>query len=216
MKGKIAFTRLEADEIIALIRLKVKASTDEQKKIRAKIRRRHFFGGDDFGLRDNYTEQDFLRVVKIVGETKVVASTEITSTEVIEQKDEAYIIDLCDEVLGLRARRQHRFPFLKGDGGTSLPVDAFYEKLRLVIEYHEKQHTEAVKLFDNKDTVSGLSRGEQRKLYDDLRLELLPKNKIKLVILDYSQFEHTTTKKLKRNREKDLSIIKSIINMELK
>ena len=39
-------------------------------------------------------------------------------------KDETYVIDLCDEVLGIKAIRQHRFPFLKGDGNSLLPVDA--------------------------------------------------------------------------------------------
>jgi hypothetical protein len=27
-------------------------------------------------------------------------------------KDQAYIVDLCDEVLGLAAKREHRFDFL--------------------------------------------------------------------------------------------------------
>ena len=48
--------------------------------------------------------------------------------------DEAWIIDLCDAVLGKKAIRQHRFPFLLGDAGPSgrrvlLPVDAFYPEL---------------------------------------------------------------------------------------
>src|SRR5215211_1798560 len=29
--------------------------------------------------------------------------------------DEAYVIDLCDEILGERALRQHRFEWLRGD-----------------------------------------------------------------------------------------------------
>jgi hypothetical protein len=31
--------------------------------------------------------------------------------------DEAYVIDLCDEIIGERALRQHRFPWLRGDPG---------------------------------------------------------------------------------------------------
>lgn len=59
-----------------------------------------------------------------------------------DQADEAYIIDLCDRVLGLTALRQHRFDFLRGDRdrrGTcrKLPVDAFYPSLPLVIECRE-------------------------------------------------------------------------------
>jgi hypothetical protein len=30
-------------------------------------------------------------------------------------RDEAYIIDLCDRVIGMAALRQHRFAFLLGD-----------------------------------------------------------------------------------------------------
>lgn len=56
-------------------------------------------------------------------------------------RDEAYIVDLCDELLGCRAQRQHRFPFLCGDSGRCLPVDAFYAGLNLVIEYRERQHS---------------------------------------------------------------------------
>lgn len=45
--------------------------------------------------------------------------------------DEKYIIDLCDEVLGEQAKRQHTFDFLRGDPNSAgkrrkLPVDAFY------------------------------------------------------------------------------------------
>ena len=43
--------------------------------------------------------------------------------------DEYYVIDLCDEVLGRKASRQHRFDFLTGDTGKRLPVDAYYEEL---------------------------------------------------------------------------------------
>lgn len=44
-------------------------------------------------------------------------------------RDEVYVIDLCDEVLGMKSSRQHRFPFLLGDSGNALPVDAYYEQL---------------------------------------------------------------------------------------
>lgn len=70
-------------------------------------------------------------------------------------KDETYIIDLCDEVLGLKASRGHRFEFLRGDPGKNgrracLPVDAYYAELNLVVEYHERQHSEPVSFFDRR------------------------------------------------------------------
>ena len=63
-------------------------------------------------------------------------------------RDEEYILSLCDALLGRKPLRQHRFSFLLGDSGRRLPVDAFYSDLKLVIEYRERQHTEAVALFD--------------------------------------------------------------------
>ena len=118
--------------------------------------------------------------------------------------DEAWIIDICDAVLGKIASRQHRFPFLLSDLGpsgrrVSLPVDAYYPDLRLVVEYHERQHTERVKLFDDRITVSGVPRGEQRRRYDDYRRTLLPKHGYCLVIFDYAEFDHTRGGCLVRN-----------------
>ena len=34
------------------------------------------------------------------------------------REDERYILDLCERALGVRSKRQHRFPFLRGDSGT--------------------------------------------------------------------------------------------------
>ena len=75
--------------------------------------------------------------------------------------DEYYIIDLCDKILDCKALRGHRFAFLLGDTSLktgkkrTLPVDAYYPDLQLVIEYQERQHTESVKLF-NKITATGI------------------------------------------------------------
>jgi hypothetical protein len=136
---------------------------------------------------------------------------EIKSTSARNKSDESYVIDLCDEVLKQKASRQHRFDFLKGDSGTKLPVDAYYPSLNLVVEFKEKQHTEEVNFFDKRQTVSGVGRGEQRKLYDQRRRDVFPEYGIKLIELDYSDFEHTRGKKLVRNREEDLKVIKKKI-----
>jgi hypothetical protein len=90
-------------------------------------------------------------------------------------RDEIYILNLCDKLLKCKALRQHRFDFLRGDSGRKLPVDAYYEDLKLVIEYRERQHSEPVALFDKRMTLSGVSRGEQRAKYDKLRSEKIPK-----------------------------------------
>ncbi len=117
-------------------------------------------------------------------------------------RDEDYIIDLCDKILGLKALRQHRFDFLRGDPkrngkpGVRLPVDAFYDSKNLVIEYYEKQHYEDVVFFDKKEfiTVSGVNRKEQRMIYDKRRQEILPKHNINVIILSYKDLIITIKK----------------------
>lgn len=136
-----------------------------------------------------------------------------------KHKDEDYIIDLCDEILGIKASRQHRFDFLLGDlhsngvSRTKLPVDAYYAPKNLVIEFHERQHTEAVSHFDkpNKMTVSGVHRGVQRAKYEQLRRDLLPKHGIQLLELDYSLFEVNSQKKLVRNKRSDIKVLEGIL-----
>lgn len=126
-----------------------------------------------------------------------------------KNSDEHYVVALCNEVLGLEGQQQYRFPFLLGDSGTPLPVDVYYPSLNLVVEYYERQHTEAVQFFDRKMTVSGVSRGEQRRIYDKRRRTELPKHGIRLVVLSYSDFG--TTKKLLRNHDKDIEVVKTVL-----
>lgn len=125
------------------------------------------------------------------------------------KEDEKYIINICDSILNKKADRQHRFDFLVGDSGLKLPVDAYYADLNLVIEFHEKQHAEPVPLFDRKMTVSGVSRGIQRKTYDRRRRKLLPKHGIKLIEFSVTEFPYKSGKKLLRVPMEDRNIIKN-------
>jgi hypothetical protein len=130
--------------------------------------------------------------------------------------DESYVIDLCDEVLGMRALRQHKFDFLRGDArpgkpGTRLPVDAYYPDLRLVVEYRERQHTESIPFMDRRMTVSGVDRGTQRAIYDQRRRDLLPQHGIELVELSYTDFAHGDDKRLLRRREEDLAVVRAAL-----
>ena len=133
-------------------------------------------------------------------------------------KDESYVIGLCDKVLGLTSSRQHKFDFLLGDPNSSgkaakLPVDSFYESLNLVIEYRERQHTEGVTFFDkpNKMTVSGVHRGEQRRIYDERRREVLPRHKIKLVEISYTDFNYDRQKRIIKNPKQDEEVVRQIL-----
>ena len=57
------------------------------------------------------------------------------------ESDEHYVLDLCDEILGTRGRRQATFDWLRGDPspkrrrGTRLPVDGYWPDLGLVVEF---------------------------------------------------------------------------------
>lgn len=114
------------------------------------------------------------------------------------ERDEVHIINLCDELLGSQASRQHRFEFLRGDTGRTLPCDAYYPDLDLVVEYREQQHGMEVPFFDRRITVSGVPRGQQRALYDQRRREVLPKYGITLIEINCSDFELTGKKRLRR------------------
>ncbi len=144
-------------------------------------------------------------------------------------RDEHYILNLCDKVLERIACRQHRFDFLRGDkaekvkenniivikkviknAGVKLPVDAYYKDLNLVIEYHERQHIEPVEFFDKPDkiTVSGVSRGEQRKIYDQHRRDVLLENNICLIELYCTDFKTKGKRKLKQDKKYDEPVIR--------
>ena len=133
--------------------------------------------------------------------------------------DESYIIDLCDEVLAKKSSRQYKFDFLRGDPGkdgkqgVKLPVDAYYCYLNLVIEYRERQHTEEVKHFDKPDkmTISGVHRDDQRKIYDQRRREILPKQGIELIEISYYDFNYNKRKKIIRNKTGDLEIVQKLL-----
>ena len=136
-----------------------------------------------------------------------------------KDSDEYYVLDLCDQVLGSAASRQHRFQWLRGDyslkrkSHSFLPVDEYWETLGLVVEYAERQHDESVKHFDKPEvmTVSGVHRGLQRRIYDQRRVKLIPKNGLELVVIPSRSFP-LKAGKIVRSPERDLAIVRSILN----
>lgn len=156
--------------------------------------------------------------LKNVPKTSVIQKDKLPTSR-NKDSDEKYVIDICDQVLELKSSRQHKFEFLKGDPNSKgmsvlLPVDAYYEDLNLVVEYRERQHTEHVRFFDkpNKMTVSGVNRGEQRKIYDQRRREVLPKNGIKLIEISFDDFKHDRQKRIIRDKRHDLEVVKKRLN----
>jgi hypothetical protein len=135
-----------------------------------------------------------------------------------EDSDEAYVLDLCDELLGESGSRQHRFDWLVGDpgrtGGTvKLPVDAFYRVAGIVVEYRERQHDEPVGHFDKPDeiTVSGVHRGEQRRRYDERREELIPQHGLRLVVVRPSDLDSNRAGRLRKSRTGDLAALRALL-----
>ncbi len=227
-RGRTTFTADEFRRIRELVRERETADVTKQKGIRQKIRDiglywREVASGVDYTVAnlDALVSRGILKVVgqkpgaeavnapeqAVTPQTRTMAENSIpSSSRGRAASDEHYVIDLCDEVLGQTASRQHRFPFLLGDSGTPLPVDAYYERLNLVIEYYERQHTETVSFFDRRQTVSGVSRGEQRRIYDERRRTELPKHGIRLVVINWSDFG--TSKKLIRNHDRDILVVR--------
>ncbi|MGC5004780.1 hypothetical protein [Streptomyces sp. DT203] len=135
-----------------------------------------------------------------------------------DDSDEAYVLDLCDEVLGATGERQHRFDWLLGDPGANgrrvrLPVDAYWLGHGVVVEYRELQHDQPMAHFDKPDilTVSGVHRGEQRALYDARRDTLIPQNGLRLVVIRPADLDGDSRGRLRRSRDADLATVRRIL-----
>lgn len=126
--------------------------------------------------------------------------------------DEYYVLDMCDEVLGTRGRRQATFDWLRGDPspsrplGTKLPLDGFWPRLGLVVEFHEEQHSKPSPFFDRRQTVSGVGRGEQRRLYDERKRLLIREHGLRLVVIEKSAFV-VKSKRIIREPARDIAVV---------
>ena len=129
------------------------------------------------------------------------------------ESDEKYLLDLVAEILSEPDYRwQHRFPTLLGDPDKDgrrrpLPVDGYFPRHRLIVEYWEIQHSAPVPIMDQGTTVSGISRGHQRRLYDQRRQSWADANGLRLVVLDYRGFETDEQGRLRRQPTRDRRII---------
>ncbi|MFD8422537.1 hypothetical protein [Streptomyces sp. NPDC059466] len=135
-----------------------------------------------------------------------------------DDSDEAYVVGLCDQVLGEAASTQHKFDWLLGDPGTGgrrakLPVDAYWPGHQLVVEYRELQHDRPTPHFDKPDrlTVSGVHRGEQRALYDARRDTEIPARGLRLVVIRPSDLDADGRGRLRRSQEADLAVLRQLL-----
>ncbi len=129
----------------------------------------------------------------------------------IQNSDEYYLVNLCDELLKQKASRKHTFDTLvgnlhkRGKGRTKLPLDAYYEDLKLVLEFFEKN--EATDELDEKEQA----RKAQIKYYDELKKKAILKKKLRLIAINYAVFECNDANKLIRNTENDTLVLKDIL-----
>ncbi|PJJ42956.1 hypothetical protein ATK23_0116 [Glutamicibacter mysorens] len=139
-----------------------------------------------------------------------------TVPEHIKQRDEHYVMELCAEVLGMSCAGQQTFDWLRGEPSLksgkrkALPVDGYFEALGLVVEYHERQHSEPVPFFDNKVTSAGMLRGAQRKLYDARKAALIQQHGLTLLVVDYRDFCHKKGK-IVRDAPRDRQIVAALL-----
>jgi len=135
-----------------------------------------------------------------------------------DDSDEAYVIGLCDRVLGEQAARQHRFEWLLGDPSANgrqvmLPVDGYWPGHQLVVEYRELQHDQPVPHFDKPDrlTISGVHRGEQRALYDARRDTEIPAHGLRLVVIRPGDLGSDGRGRLRRSVDSDLEAVRKLL-----
>lgn len=138
------------------------------------------------------------------------------------QKDEHYVIDLLDEVLNEIAIRQKTFDFLLGDVNKKgfrkkLPVDAYYKKINLVIEFMEVQHDNPVAFFDKpgKITVSGVDRREQRNIYDLRKMVVIPAYGINFLRIHYNLFLCNRKNRIIRDKDENVKVLKAYLTTNL-
>lgn len=135
-----------------------------------------------------------------------------------EDSDEAYVLGMCDEVLGEVGRQGHRFDWLLGDPGATgrrvkLPVDSYWPGHQLVVEYRELQHDQPVPIFDKPEilTISGVHRGEQRALYDARRDTEIPAHGLRLVVIRPADLNADGRGRLRRTRVSDLEAVRNLL-----
>ncbi|MGO2777917.1 hypothetical protein [Glutamicibacter arilaitensis] len=127
------------------------------------------------------------------------------------------MLELCSDTLGLPCIGQQSFDWLRGDPSLkngkrkTLPIDGYFEELGLVVEYHERQHSEAVPFFDNKLTSTGMLRGPQRKLYDARKAALIAQHGLTLLVIDYRDFENKRGK-IERDLGRDRKIVAALLD----
>lgn len=129
----------------------------------------------------------------------------------IENSDEFYLVNLCDELLQQEASRKHTFNTLvgsqhkRGKGRTKLPLAAYYEDLKLVIEF--LRHDQDFDALDKK----AQARIIQIKRYHQLKKKAVLQKNLLFIEINYDAFTCDDTNKLTRNIAQDKLVLKGYL-----
>ncbi len=133
-----------------------------------------------------------------------------------KDSDEYYVLELVAEVIRESCLHGHTFEILVGDARSGrrarkLPVDGYFPGHRLVVEYHERQHTESVPIMDKRMTVSGVPRGEQRRRYDRRKRDWAADNRLAYLAIPFGALEQGRRGRLERDKARDRATIASLL-----
>jgi len=134
--------------------------------------------------------------------------------------DENYILELIDELLNQKGSRKHTFEFLQGDlhqngkTRTKSPIDLFYEELNLALELveHPEHKKSAIKSKEEKVTVSGVSRAEQRKKYFNRKKSVLEEKGKTFIQIPIKDFQVDSSGQLIRDKVEDTRVLRALLS----
>ncbi|MEX3652464.1 hypothetical protein ABFW14_23065 [Mycolicibacterium fortuitum] len=78
-------------------------------------------------------------------------------------------------------------------------------------ECHEEQHSQPSPFLDRRQTVSGVGRGEQRRLYDERKRTVIPAHGLRLVVIKKSEFT-LRSRRVVRDRARDVDVVRRCLN----
>ena len=134
--------------------------------------------------------------------------------------DEVYLMGLLDELLNETGSRKHTFEYLLGDyhqngkTRTKLPIDIYYVNLKLALEIveHPERRKNAIESKEEKLTVSGVTRAEQRLKYFYRKKNTLTNKDKAFIEIPLENFEVDDSFQLIRNKENDERELRTLLS----
>jgi hypothetical protein len=128
---------------------------------------------------------------------------------------QVYVVGLLSELLGAPTETEARFPWALGDvsprtrRAVQLPFDAYWQELNLIVEVDEDQHHRPVAHFDKPDvmTISGIHRGEQRRLYDQRKRDAARAEGYTVLEVPWPRRPPPS----RRDREQDTAVLRELL-----